>query len=47
MSASASVRVTVVSAAAICCTMSAVRGLASVFWKYDDTRFFSSRALPT
>ena len=29
------------------CTMSAVRGLARFFWKYDETRFFSSRALPT
>ena len=47
MSASASVRVTVVSAPAICPTMSAVRGLGWLFWKYDETRFLSSRALPT
>ena len=28
-------------------TMSAVRGLGWFFWKYDETRFFRSRALPT
>ncbi len=46
-SASASVRVTLVSAPAICETMSAVRGLARFLWKYDETRFLRSPALPT
>ena len=46
-SASASVRVTVVSAPAICDTIIAVRGLGWVFWKYEETRFLRSRALPT
>ena len=46
-SASASVRVVVVSAAAICETIIAVRGLARFFWKYDATRFLRSPALPT
>ena len=46
-SASASVRVTVVSAPAICDTIIVVRGLGWSLWKYDETRFFRSRALPT
>jgi hypothetical protein len=39
--------VTVVSPPAICETIIAVRGLWSFFWKYEATRFFRSRALPT
>jgi hypothetical protein len=46
-SASASLCVTVISAPAICETIIAVRGLACDFWKYDDTRFLRSPALPT
>jgi len=47
ISASASERVTVTSSRATLATICAMRGLDSVFWKYDETRFFRSRALPT
>ena len=46
-SASASVRVTVTSAPPICETIIAVRGLCSLAWKYEATRFLRSPALPT
>jgi hypothetical protein len=46
-SASASDRVAVTSMAATCDTITWMRGLASVFWKYEATRFLKSRALPT
>lgn len=47
ISASASERVTVTSSRATFATIWAMRGLARFFWKYDETRFFRSRALPT
>jgi hypothetical protein len=47
ISASASERVAVVSIAATCCSISMMRGLWPLFWKYDETRFFRFFALPT